>query len=44
MNAERLTMSLEAEKEGCRTAEREAFHLNKVVISAEKSKEAAIFV
>ena len=42
MNAERLTVSLEIEKEGCQTAERKAFRLNKIVASAEKSKEAAI--
>ena len=42
MNAERLTVSLEAKKEGRRTAEREAFRLNKIVASVEKSKEAAI--
>ncbi|GMP40265.1 hypothetical protein CsSME_00010781 [Camellia sinensis var. sinensis] len=42
MNVERLTVSLEAEKEGRRTAEREAFRLSKVVALAEKSKEAAI--
>ncbi|KAF5934442.1 hypothetical protein HYC85_030613 [Camellia sinensis] len=44
MHAERLTVNLEAEKEGRRTAEREVFRLNKVVTSAEKSKEAAIGV
>ena len=42
MNAERLTVTLEAEKEGRRTVESEAFRLNKIVASAEKSKEAAI--
>ncbi|KAL7218185.1 hypothetical protein ACSBR2_011457 [Camellia fascicularis] len=44
MNAERLSVSLEAEKEGRRTAEREVFRLSKVVTSIEKSKEAAIGV
>ncbi|GMP67620.1 hypothetical protein CsSME_00027546 [Camellia sinensis var. sinensis] len=44
MNAERLSVSLEVEKEGCRIVEREVFRLSKVVISAEKSKEAAIGV
>ncbi|KAI7982906.1 hypothetical protein LOK49_LG15G02081, partial [Camellia lanceoleosa] len=42
MNVERLTVNLESEKEGRRTAEREAFRLNKIVASAEQSKEAAI--
>ena len=42
MNVERLTVNLELEKEGRRTAEREAFRLNKIVASAEQLKEAAI--
>ena len=41
MNAKRLTLSLETEKEGRQTVESEAFRLNKIVASAEKSKEAA---
>ena len=44
MNAERLTTNLEANNKGLRTDEREVFHLNKVVASAKKSKEAAIGV
>ncbi|GMQ11265.1 hypothetical protein CsSME_00053959 [Camellia sinensis var. sinensis] len=42
MNVERLATNLEAKKKGRRTTEREVFRLNKVVASAEKSKEATI--
>ncbi|KAF5932826.1 hypothetical protein HYC85_028997 [Camellia sinensis] len=44
MNAERLIVNLEAEKEGRRTAERKVFHLYKVITSVEMSKEASIRV